>query len=225
MKKGLFITLEGGEGSGKTTLVQRLSEHLSNNGWNTLVTREPGGCQQAEDIRALLLKGETNRWTKESEVLLFTVARREHLSNVILPALEQGITVICDRFVDSTIVYQGIGNGTSEETILGLHGIFCDNVMPDLTIILDVEPEIGVARSIARAKENGTDETRFENMDITFHARVNNAYLGLAKEQETSRAFVVIDTNTNTPDEVFAAALEICLNLVKFDEQPEEQTC
>ncbi len=184
---GKFISFEGGEGCGKTTQAKMLVEALSAKGIKCLHTREPGGEDGAEDIRSLLVTGEANRWEDVTETLLFLAARYQHAKRVIKPALEQGTWVICDRFHDSTRVYQGVGKGVSDKYYQMLHVSVLGNFVPDITILLDIEVKKGLSRSINRS---GNDELRFENMDISFHQAVRQGFLNLAK-QEPNRISIV----------------------------------
>lgn len=181
-----FITFEGGEGSGKTTQIKMLAQYFAGLGRKYLVTREPGGSNGAEAIRQLLLTGSADKWNSISETLLFQAARVEHVENVIKPAIARSETVLCDRFLDSTIVYQGIAKGLGEEYIRQLHQLTIGNFMPDLTFILDIEPETGLKRAKARTGE----ELRFENMDIEFHRKVREGFMSLA-DSDKSRCIVV----------------------------------
>lgn len=190
-----FISFEGGEGAGKSSLVKALSQKMNDAGIETIHTREPGGCPQAEAIRNLLVTGETTRWVPDSELLLFTAARREHLDRTVIPALEKDMVVLCDRYIDSSIVYQGIAHQVSAETVLGLHGRFCHNLMPGLTFVLDVEPETGLKRSLKQSRDLGTEETRFEGLDIAYHRRVNSAFRSLPLlDMGIQRNFDVIES-------------------------------
>ena len=181
MKKGFFITLEGGEGTGKSTQSRLLSDWLTEQGFTTALTREPGGSPGAEEIRNLLVNGDKGRWDSITETLLFMAARRNHLTTKIWPALEQGQVVICDRFLDSTLAYQGYGYGKKDDVIQGIQTIYhliADRFHPDLTIILDIDPVIGLKRSCARA---GNTEQRFESMDLSFHDNLRQGFLDLAR--------------------------------------------
>ncbi|MBR5129922.1 MAG: dTMP kinase [Alphaproteobacteria bacterium] len=195
MVKGYFITFEGGEGCGKSTQIKLFADYLRGKGISCLLTREPGGSQGAEEIRALLLKGEANKWDKVTEILLFSAARRDHLVKKIWPTLENGTTVISDRFADSTMAYQGYGYGIDEESIKmvsNTYQMIASNFEPDLTFILDINPEIGIARSIARS---GNDEQRFEHMDLTFHHNLRNGFLEIAKQNP--KRYAIIDANAS----------------------------
>ncbi|MDX2232922.1 MAG: dTMP kinase [Hyphomonadaceae bacterium] len=178
MTLGRFITLEGGEGAGKSTLAKGLAAALERIGVAVVSTREPGGTEGADEIRALLVRGERHRWSPLSETLLLMAARNDHLERVIKPALSAGACVICDRFTDSTLAYQAAAGGvppTAVQTLSGLIGA----PTPDLTLILDVDPAIG----LGRAKSTAAGEARFEQRDGAFHSRVRAAFLDLARTQ------------------------------------------
>jgi len=193
MTKGVFITFEGGEGCGKTTQIKLFADYLKNKGYDVVLTREPGGSQGAEEIRSLLLKGDTNKWDKLTEILLFSAARRDHLVKKIWPALNKGQVVISDRFADSTLAYQGYGYGADKQIIQtanDMYRLIADDFRPDITFILDINPEIGVSRSMARIDNN---EQRFENMDLTFHHNLRNGFLDIAKTDP--KRYIVIDAS------------------------------
>ena len=174
---GRFITLEGGEGAGKSTQARRLAASLQQRGTPCLVTREPGGSPGAEDIRKLLVTGEPGRWDALSETLLLFAARADHVARTIRPALAEGKFVICDRFTDSTYAYQGSGRGTPRETIRRIESVVLEDFKPDLTLILDLPVEEGLKRAQAR----GNADTRFEKFDAAFHERLRQAFLDIAK--------------------------------------------
>ena len=159
---GIFITLEGGEGTGKSTQSKRLVKALEARGIASVATREPGGSPGAEDIRKLLVTGEPGRWDALTEMLLLFAARADHVARTIQPALEAGKYVICDRFTDSTYAYQGAGRGTPRETIRRIESVVLEDFKPDLTLILDLPVDTG----LARAKSRGAAESRFENFDV-----------------------------------------------------------
>ena len=176
---GLFITLEGGEGAGKSTQIQMLKSVLETMGKQVLLTREPGGSKGGELIRPLLVSGEAD-WDAVSEILLFSAARRDHLTNKVWPALKEGKIVLCDRFADSTLAYQGYGRGNNPEiqaTVKALYKIVAGDFEPDLTLILDIDPKIGLKRSCDRV---GNNEKRFENMDFSFHENLRQGFLKIA---------------------------------------------
>lgn len=193
MTQGLFITFEGGEGAGKTTQIALLEDWLRNQGKNVVRTREPGGSAGAEEIRNLLVNGSKDRWDRLTELLLFSAARRDHLVKKIIPAVQQGDAVICDRFADSTIAYQCFGYGFDEavyKQASDLYALIAGTFHPNLTIILDIDPHIGLTRSRNR---NGNTEQRFEDMDFSFHENLRKGFLYLS-EQDKKR-YVVINAN------------------------------
>lgn len=169
--KGIFITLEGGEGSGKTTAINSIEAYFKNKGYQVICTREPGGISISEKIRDIILDVNNTKMTKETETLLYAASRMQHLSEKILPALENGMVVICDRYLDSSYVYQGIARGVGiEEVKMANH--FALKYMPDLTIFLDVRPEVGLKRIENRGKMDRLDLEKIE-----FHQSVYNGYL------------------------------------------------
>lgn len=195
---GRFITLEGGEGAGKSTQIVRLRSMLEQLGRTVVTTREPGGAPGAEMVRKLLVEGPTERWDGTTEALLHFAARRDHLRSTVWPALKQGAWVISDRFADSTVAYQGYGHGL-DRTMLGkLYGIAVGDFRPDLTLILDLPIEIGLGRAAARRG----NETRYESLPADFHVRVRTGFLDIAAAEP--RRCVVIDA-TQTIDAVAAA--------------------
>lgn len=186
MAGGRFISFEGIDGSGKSTQARRLAAALTHAGHRVIATREPGGSPGAEEIRRLLLEGATDRWSAETEILLFTAARRDHLERTIRPALDRGAWVVTDRFADSTRVYQGVTRGDLRAVVDRLHDLMI-GVEPDLTVLIDIDPAEGLAR--ARARAGG--EMRFEDMGIAVQARMRAAFLDLAAA--ASGRFAVID--------------------------------
>jgi dTMP kinase len=176
---GLFISFEGGEGSGKTTQIKLLHEYLEAQGKSCTLTREPGGCPSAEAIRSLLLTGSADKWDPVAETLLFQAARIEHVERVIRPALARGEMVLCDRFFDSTAVYQGIGKGLGVNYVSELHRLTMGSFMPDLTLIFDIDPMQGLKRAQSRTG----NETRFESMGTAFHKTVREGFLAIAKAE------------------------------------------
>jgi dTMP kinase len=177
---GLFVTFEGGDGSGKTTQLRRLAADLRASGREVVETREPGGAPGAEDIRRLVLEGAPGRWSPVSELLLFNAARRDHLEHTIRPALDRGAVVLCDRFADSTRVYQSAGRadgtpGADPALVEALHQLVI-GLEPDLTLILELDPATGLDRGFAR----GGAETRFESLGADFHARIRDGFRALA---------------------------------------------
>ncbi|MBB3996062.1 dTMP kinase [Sulfitobacter undariae] len=176
-RSGLFISFEGIDGSGKSTQVARLSEYLKTQGHDVVLTREPGGSKGAEEIRALVLQGDPDRWSAETETLLFTAARRDHLERLITPALAAGKIVICDRFADSTRMYQGLSRGDLRGVVDKLHDLMI-GVEPDLTILIDMDPVEG----LKRAKGRQGAEERFEDFGTSLQEAMREGFLALAKE-------------------------------------------
>ncbi len=185
MSRGRFITVEGGEGVGKSTQVDRLADALHERGITAHCTREPGGSPGAEDIRQLLVSGETGRWDAMTEALLFFAARRDHLVTTVWPALERGAWVVSDRFADTTVAYQGYAHGLGRETIARLYALVVGEFAPDLTIILDAPVDLGLARAGTR----GGDD-RYERMDVAFHERLRAGFLEIARD-EPERCVVI----------------------------------
>ena len=190
---GLFISLEGIDGSGKSTQGRRLAEALRQQGRTVTLTREPGGSPGAEEIRRLVLEGHVDRWSAETEILLFTAARRDHLEKTIRPALDRGEIVITDRFADSTRIFQGITRGDLTDTVDRLHQLMI-GVEPDLTLLFDLDPAIGLSRANARAGK----ELRFEDMGLGFQEKARAGFLSLAAHHPR---FHVIDADGD-PDTV-----------------------
>ena len=176
-RAGVFITFEGGEGGGKSTQCRLLAEGLRAAGYEVVLTREPGGTPEAEEIRALLLSGAPEKWSPMAETLLFFAARTLHLERKIRPALAAGQIVICDRFVDSTRAYQGAAGGVSLDDIAALTRMVVGTTMPDLTFYLDIDPEVG----LARAGRLGPAD-RFESRKLSFHRELRTAFQELALE-------------------------------------------
>ena len=183
---GKFISFEGIDGCGKSTQAKILSEKLISCGHKILLTREPGGSDGAEEIRNLLLTGNTDRWSAETEILLFTAARRDHLERTILPALENGLAVLCDRFSDSTRVYQGVTRGDLRNLVDQLDSAMIPR-QPDITVLIDLDPTI----SLARAIERSNNEARFEDFGLEMQIKLREGFLTLA--HEFPNRFMVID--------------------------------
>ncbi|HVH02068.1 MAG TPA: dTMP kinase [Amaricoccus sp.] len=177
MAGGRFISFEGIDGSGKSTQVRALAAQLRAEGASVVETREPGGSPGAEQIRRLLVEGDPGRWSAETEILLFTAARRDHLERTIRPALAAGAVVLCDRFADSTRVYQGVARADLRPMVDAAHALAI-GVEPDLTLILDLDPGTALARGAAR----GGSEDRFERLGAGFQARLRAGFLALAAE-------------------------------------------
>lgn len=177
----MFITFEGVDGSGKSTQARALHQHLLSAGLDCVLTREPGGSTGAEDIRALLVNGDSGRWSAETELLLFTAARRDHLERLIDPALSRGATVISDRFADSTRVYQSVASNERRALVDQLHGLMIKRE-PDLTLVFDIDPEMALRRAAARAGHANMAEMRFESRGLDFQKSLRAGFLELAKE-------------------------------------------
>ena len=186
MTVGHFISFEGIDGSGKSTQAKVLTKTLEDLGHNVVLTREPGGSIGAEEIRRLVLQGDPDRWSAESEILLFTAARRDHLEKTILPALDAGKIVICDRFADSTRMYQGLSRGDLRSLVDELHSLMIPRD-PDFTVLIDLDPKLG----LTRAKSRNTAEERFEDFGISLQEKMRVGFLNLAEEY--AERFRVID--------------------------------
>jgi dTMP kinase len=196
-----FITLEGGDGAGKTTLARAMAENLRVCGREVVVTREPGGSPGADEIRKLIVEGSAERWSRLSEALLFSAARNDHLERTIRPALARGAWVICDRYLDSTWAYQVVGRGLPEKVFFGLRDLIGAEP-PDLTLILDIAPETG----LARAAQRGGPQGRYESIALQFHAQVRAGFLGIAAKEPGRCA--VLDAS-QPADALAAAALAV----------------
>lgn len=204
MEKGLFITLEGIDGSGKSTQANALGEALNKNGNIAILTREPGGSVGAELIRKLLVEGDPNRWSPETEMLLFTAARRDHFEKTIRPALERGKIVISDRFADSTRVYQGATRGDLRALVDQLHQLMI-GYEPDLTLIIDVDPQESLARGLAR----GSGEDRFEDFGLDFQKKLRQGFLKLGNDFD--KRCKIID-GTRSVDDISSEILTLVYN-------------
>jgi len=174
--RGRFITLEGGEGAGKSTQQRRLAAWLRGHGRDVVETREPGGSPGAEDIRRLLVTGAAGRWDAMTEALLHFAARRDHLRQTIEPALARGSWVVCDRFADSTMAYQGYGHGLGRAPVEALYALAVGALKPDLTLVLDLPVDEGLARAGRRNGSAGQGEDRYERMDLAFHQRLRDGF-------------------------------------------------
>ena len=197
---GRFITLEGGEGTGKSTQIRRLAAALEEKGIQVLATREPGGSPGAEQIRKLMVEGEPGRWDAITETLLAYAARADHVARTIGPALRAGSWVISDRFNDSTFAYQGAGRGVPRETIRRIDAAVLDDFQPDLTLVLDLDVKLGLERALSR----GPSENRFEKFGSDFHEKLRQSFMDIARRNpERCR---VIDAS-GTEDQVAEAIL------------------
>ena len=188
--RGRFITLEGGEGAGKSTQSERLRRRLEARGIRVVTTREPGGSERAETIRSLLLSGAVKPYGAFAETLLFASARADHIDRTIAPALEDGAFVICDRFADSTRVYQGEVGEVPRVLVSALERVAVRSASPDLTLVLDVPAKLGLARASQRRELAGEERDRFEAEGLSFHSRVREAFLAIAAA-EPERCAVV----------------------------------
>ena len=190
---GLFITFEGGEGSGKSLQLSRFAEYLKSKGNSVVTTREPGGTEVGKEIRRLLVEGNKDKFDEITEILLFYADRRIDLTKVILPAINNGNIVLSDRFNDSTIAYQYYGSGKFADTRImdTLYKLVADSFKPDITFLLDIDVRQGLERSFKKAETMANKELRFENADISFHERLRNGYLELARKEP--ERFIIIN--------------------------------
>lgn len=207
MTKGRFITFEGGEGSGKSTQARRLAERLRAAGTDVLLTREPGGSPFAEQVRNLLLGGTLAPHPPIAEALLFSAARADHLANAIRPALEAGRYVICDRFADSTRVYQGAAGGVSDVDLASLERLVVGATQPDLTVILDIDARAGLARATSRREAvEGSEIDPFESRALAFHEKLRAGYLAIAAREPQRCALV---DAANDPETISEAVWQL----------------
>ena len=207
---GFFITFEGVEGCGKTTQIRNLAGRLTAAGYRTLLTREPGGCPIADKIRCILLDADNQGMVPLAELLLYAAARAQHVAEVIVPALESGAIVLCDRFTDATVAYQHGGRGIDRTTIDALNTLACHSVRPDLTVLMDCDVATGLARAKNRIEmSSGPREERFELETLAFHQRVRDRYLQSAAD-ETGRFLTVSASGTidEISDRIAAQVLE-----------------
>ncbi|MFC7787229.1 dTMP kinase [Rossellomorea sp. GCM10028870] len=179
MSKGLFITVEGPEGAGKSTILTELYNQLVQEGFDVIQTREPGGISIAEQIREVILNTKNTEMDKRTEALLYAAARRQHLVEKVIPALDEGKIVICDRFIDSSLAYQGNARGIGMEEVMNINQFAIEDKMPDLTLYFDIEPEEGLKRI---AKHNGREVNRLDLESVDFHTRVREGYQKLIKQ-------------------------------------------
>lgn len=198
--RGKFITLEGGEGAGKSTQIKRLTARLVARGIEAVATREPGGTPGAEAIRSLLVTGDVARWDAVTETLLHYAARREHVEKTVQPALARGAWVISDRFADSTMAYQGHAGAVGAARVAALHKLVLGDFRPDLTLILDLPVQVGLARAQSRAgaSASGGAEDRYERMGLAFHEALRKAFLDIAAAEPDRCRVVAADTDADS---------------------------
>ncbi len=197
-----FVTFEGIEGSGKTTQIQMLSNHLEERGIDHLLTREPGGTPIGDQIRGMVLNPDNTAMTPTCELLLYAAARAQHIEQVIRPALLAGRLVLCDRFKDATMAYQGFGQGVDLETIRDLNALATGGLLPDLTLVLDLEPAAGMSRIGGRPLD------AFERMDLAFHRRVREGYLEIARTEKRRVVVLRADQDEDTLAAAVAATVD-----------------
>lgn len=220
MNRGFFITFEGGEGAGKSTQIKRLAARLREGGYTVLVTREPGGSPGAEAVRHVLLSGAAEPFGPEMEAVLFAAARSDHVEQIIRPAVERGEIVLCDRFLDSSRVYQGVSSGLDPQFMTALERVAINGMMPDATLILDLDPEEGLRRATARRGAEHAD--RFEKETVEIHRKRREAYLAIAAA-EPDRC-VVVDASKSAEDveQIIAAAILAALDAMRDGPQAEK---
>lgn len=196
---GIFLTFEGGEGSGKTTQMEMLGKTLQDRGLNVVVTREPGGTRIGREIRKILLHGDHQEIHPLTELMLYAADRAQHVYEVLAPCLARGEVLLCDRYLDSTLVYQGEARGLDKTWIDTLGTMATQGLKPDGTFLLDCPPEIGLQRSRTRLERQNSSEDRFEKEELEFHEKIRQGYLKLAKTEP--ERFVILDA-TRDPEEV-----------------------
>jgi len=207
----MFITLEGIEGSGKTTQIRYIAEYIKNKGYDCVITREPGGTKIGEKIRAILLDSNSKGLDPSAELLLYTADRIQHVNEIIRPALASGKTVLCDRYFDATVAYQGIARGVDMDLIKVLHKRIVGNLKPDITILLDLPAETGLKRAWDQINKGArtNSETRFEEEKIVFHENVRAGYLKLARMEPERFRIVDAARNENIVQEDVLKALSL----------------
>ena len=201
---GQFITFEGGEGSGKSSQIKILKSKLIDKGIDVVSTREPGGTPSAEILRELVTTGEVNKWEPMTEALLMFASRYEHTKNLIIPSLENGKWVLCDRFYHSTYAYQGLGHGLGLEAMEALKKISIGEIEPDLVFFLDIDPMEGIKRTMGRH----TNEDRFEKMDISFHTKLRDAFLGFSKTYSENSVVINAGQEINKISDIIFEEIE-----------------
>lgn len=208
---GYFITFEGIEGSGKTTQIGLLAEHLDSLGYPVVMTREPGGCPIADKIRAILLDADNSSISPLTELMLYAAARAQHVSEVIIPALRQGNIVLCDRFTDATLAYQGSGRGIARESLDTLNQLACQSLRPDLTVLIDCDVSVGLKRARQRIElATGPREERFELEALDFHQSVRDSYLEIARKEPAR--FITVDGSASVEDISEAIVAQVLQN-------------
>ena len=199
-----FITFEGGEGSGKSSQINLLKSKLIDKGIDVVCTREPGGTPSAEILRELVTTGEVNKWEPMTEALIMFASRYEHTKNLIIPSLENGKWVLCDRFYHSTYAYQGLGHGLGLESMEALKKISIGEIEPDLVFFLDIDPMEGIKRTMGRQ----TNEDRFEKMDISFHNKLRNAFLSFSKTYSDNSVVINASQEINKISDIIFEEIE-----------------
>jgi len=207
----LFVTFEGTEGCGKSTQIALLSEYLKTEGSPYVLTKEPGGSKVCRKIRELLLNSENSDITPKAELLLYAADRAQHVEEIVVPALSEGKTVLCDRYLDATVAYQGYGRGLDLELIGSLNALSSGGLAPDLTFLIDCPVEIGIGRALKRAESEGSREIRFENEHLSFHERVKKGYMAIAAA--FPERVVVVDGSASV-EVLHKRILEIYLNKI-----------
>lgn len=205
----IFITFEGGEGSGKSSALKTVNARLQKEGYQTLVTREPGGTPISEEIRNVILDKKNTEMDPRTEALLYAASRRQHLVEKVWPALKEGKIVLCDRYLDSSLAYQGGARGLGVESILQVNSYATEGTFPDLTLLFDIEPEKGLARI---AKNAGREVNRLDLEKLQFHHQVRDAFLSLAKKYKDR--YIIIDASQNE-EQVAEATYEAIIKVLK----------
>ena len=210
LEKGFFISFEGGDGVGKSTQIDLLKKYLINKEFNVICTREPGGTKEAEEIRKCLVTGNKNAWDPHSETLIFNAIRREHIKKIISPGIEDGAIILCDRFIDSTIVYQGLVGKVNENELLDLHRKYCYNLFPDITFFLDLSSQKGLNRALNR---QDTAENRFENLGLNYHNKILNGFDTLQKRNPNRIIRINADNSKEFISSEISSSIKKILNI------------
>jgi dTMP kinase len=205
--QGVFITFEGNDGSGKSTVIEKIAEELKNNGHKVILTREPGGIKISEQIRQIILDKNNSEMDSRTEALLYAASRRQHVFEKIKPALEQGYIVLCDRFIDSSLAYQGYARGIGIDEVYNLNLFATGGLLPDLTIYIEINPEVG----FSRMKKNRRELDRLELESISFHKAVHEGYQLIAKRFKDR---IVTINGEKTPQDVIGEAKEVVLDFI-----------